>query len=72
VAPINRDVNEERLARVEQMLGDLRRKVIRLSDGAARGDAILTRANTEHARSELYRAVAVCRAQRPKRATKKH
>jgi hypothetical protein len=73
--PLNRDADEERLARIEQMLEDLRREVDRLNSNSGnaqvRRDAIVTRENASHARDKLRRTVAASRAKRRQRATKK-
>jgi hypothetical protein len=73
--PLNRDADEERLARIEQMLEDLRRDVDRLNiatdNAQVRRDAIVTRENAARARDELQRAVATSRVKRRQRTTKK-
>ena len=74
MAPINRDVDEERLARIEQMLEDLRRQVSRLSDDhqQVRRDALVTHEKAAHARTDLQRTIATSRAQRRQRAARKN
>jgi t-SNARE complex subunit (syntaxin) len=73
MARIIRDADEERLARIEQMLEDLRREVTRLNDQnqRVRHDTIVTRENAAQARSELHRAIAASRALRRPRAPRK-
>jgi hypothetical protein len=72
MAPINRDVDEERLARIEQMLEDLRSQVTQLSnaDQRIRREAV-TRENAAQARTELHGTMVESRARRQRLAAKK-
>jgi hypothetical protein len=51
--PLDRNDQEERLARIEQMIEDLRREVIRFSDFHQRAVEDLQRARTKSARDDL-------------------
>jgi len=67
--PIDRDDHDERLARIEQMLEDLRREVSRFSDfhQQAAEEGVLNRERSRNARAELRKAIASSRAARKRR-----
>jgi hypothetical protein len=70
--PIDRDDHDERLARIEQMLEDLRREVRRFSEFHQQvvEDARLAREHTQNTRAELRSAVSSSRSKRPRRKSK--
>jgi hypothetical protein len=62
--PIDRDAQDERLSRIEQMLEDLRREVRRFSDFHQQTleEARITRDQSEASRSEIRKAIATARS----------
>jgi hypothetical protein len=66
---IDRDDHDERLARIEQMLEELRREVSRFSDfhQQAAEESRLTRERSRSARAELRKAIDSSRAARKRR-----
>jgi len=71
--PVNReDQHEERIARIEQILEDLRREVRRFSEShqEAVEEARATRERSQNARGELRKAVADSRRRAAARTPK--